>query len=353
MKKGFTLIELLAVIVILAIILVIAVPQILSVIEKAKQDTLNIDAGNIAHALEVERIKDSTLDVESLVLSDLDNYGIDSTKYDEFVAQLIDDEVIVTITKDAYVGKSITDAKVYGVSWDGTVSTLVRTDDSVGLTYTVNTSTIDSDFDDEEIYSEMTEETDSYGNQFIKIPKFYIKKTTDGTNWTWQISKNKQDNDYYLPSCFYDEQSGETLSYVLVSKYNASLSADETKLESKTNKLPLVNMNISQLRILAEANGEGYQLLDIHVVDLIQTLFYVEYANLDSQTVMYGFANGQPNTSHLISGISGTTLTLPSGAAANYRVGQMIYIGTGRTGVRAKDLRITNVSGDDITYEVV
>lgn len=68
---------------------------------------------------------------------------------------------------------------------------------------------------------------------------------------------------------------------------------------------------------------------------------------------MQGFTSGQYNAAHTISGISGNIITLTSGIA-NYRVGQMIDVGTTRGGRQiAKNLRITNVSGSTITYEIV
>ena len=48
--------------------------------------------------------------------------------------------------------------------------------------------------------------------------------------------KVKQDNDYYLPACFYDEEVGVEHDYILVGKYLGTISEDETRLESKSGK---------------------------------------------------------------------------------------------------------------------
>lgn len=294
-KKGFTLVELLAVIVILAIILVIAVPNIMKIIEKAKKESLSKDAAIIAKHLEANRISGS-IDIETFTKEDLDSIGVKSDKYDGFAVTLIKDKIVVTLTKDGYIGENKIGSKVYGVQFDGTNSAGVRTDDAIGLNYQLNTSTITSDFDNEEIYSEMEEVTDSYGNVFIKVPRFWIKKTVEGNAYKYQISRTQQDIDYYLPSCFYDEASNKILPYVLVGKYNASLSTDGTKLESKSGKAPLVSKSINQFRTYARnnnvGNNQGYQLLDIHAVDMLQALFYVEFATLDSQSIMKGFTSG-------------------------------------------------------------
>ncbi len=286
MKKGFTLIELLAVIVILAVILVVAVPRVLNMIKVAKQSTLDSDAALISKSLELQK-ETAGLDVTTLQLSDLDTYGFDSDKYNGFIAEVTNDKVVVTLIKDDLIGSNYANSKIYGVTFSNS-ATGTRTDSAVGATYS-GTTAITSSFDTEEIYSEITEENDSYGNVFVKIPKFYIKKTkSTGNIWTYQISKTKVDSDYYLPACFVDEASYTVLPYILVGKYDASLNVN--KLESKTGTIPLVSQTIAQFRTAARANGAGYQLLDIHVWDVIQTLFYVEFATLDSQSIMYGYA---------------------------------------------------------------
>ena len=176
---------------------------------------------------------------------------------------------------------------IYGASFNN-ASIGTRTNDAVGLSFTKNASTIDSDFDNADIYKEMTDVTDSYGNAFIKIPRFYIRKTKSGANiWTYQISKTKIIG-YYLPECFKRQSTGEILDYVLVGKYIATLNVD--KLESKTLVAPLGNTNIIAFRDYAKANGPSYQLSDIHIIDAIQVLFYIEFATLDSQSIMRGFS---------------------------------------------------------------
>ena len=86
---------------------------------------------------------------------------------------------------------NIEKAKIYGVDKVGssTPSALTRTDDAVGLSYTVGTTDIVSDFDRCYPWSDMQEVTDASGNVFIKIPKFYSKitKNSDGT-YKHQIS---------------------------------------------------------------------------------------------------------------------------------------------------------------------
>jgi len=223
-------------------------------------------------------------------------------------------------------------AAIYGVSWDkGSDPTLTRTDDAVGMVANagVGDEIVVNDFDSAEIYSEMTEVTDALGNVFIRIPRFYIRKT-DGVGFkTWQISKQSHGAGWYLPWCFWDFTNSRALDYVDVGKYNASLDGSN-RLESKPDTYPLVDRNIVQFRDYARANGAGYQLLDIHVVDVLQTLFYVEFATLNSQSIMAGFTTGRRNASDTaqVTEAAANRVVVTNATAAQFVVGQSIGLGT-------------------------
>ncbi|ORN13295.1 fibronectin type III domain-containing protein [Lentilactobacillus parabuchneri] len=98
------------------------------------------------------------------------------------------------------------DGNIYGASWDGSPSgTLQRTDAAVGLKAGINGA--QNDFDTLGPWGLMDKTvTDSYGNAFVWVPKFYIRKTQDKSKplSTWQVSLVKQGADWYLPNCFYD-----------------------------------------------------------------------------------------------------------------------------------------------------
>lgn len=358
---GFTLIELLAVIVILAIIALISSPVIIGLIEDARYNALFSDADGIKRAVEYKLANDNNYDVSTINSSNLKTkLNISNGNFDAVGVENNNGKITVTVLRNNMIqtissDSTISNAKVYGLFWDGN-NTFVRTDDAASLT-TVNVGVDDqvvqNDFDTAEIYSEMVEVTDEYGNQFIKIPKFYIKKTVNGDAWTWQVSKSKKDADYYLPACFIDETNGKILPYILVGKYNASLSSDSTKLESKTGTVPVVNKNIIHFRNYAKANGAGYQLFDIHAIDIIQTLFYIEFATVNSQSIMAGYTNGQYDGTHIIASVNGNTITLTNGGS-NYRVGQIIDVSTSLGNRKtAKNLRVTAVNDNDITYETI
>jgi hypothetical protein len=105
-------------------------------------------------------------------------------------------------------------------------------------------------------------------------------------------------------------------------EYDASLNG--TKLESKSGVAPLVNKNISTFRTYVTNNNAGgllgYQLLDIHAVDIIHTLFCIEFATLDSQSIMAGFT-ATSNTAAVVTGKT-DLVTTESGSITSNTIGK-------------------------------
>lgn len=227
-------------------------------------------------------------------------------------------------------------AKIYGVSWNkGSSPTLTRTDGAVGKVANagVGMTPVVNDFDAAEIYKDITTVTDALGNVFIRIPKFYIEKTDGVGVKTWRISKQPFGS-AYLPWCFWDFVNSRALDYVDVGKYPASRNGTSGNLESKPGVYPAVNRTIVQFRADAAANGTGYQQLDIHVLDMLQVLFYVEFATLNSQSVMAGYTTGQYTATHLAVVAESNTnrIIVANAVAALYAVGQAISVGTTQGG---------------------
>lgn len=203
---------------------------------------------------------------------------------------------------------NIEKAKIYGVDKVGSSnpSALVRTDDAVGRTYTVGTSEIKSDFDTCYPWCDMQECTDASGNVFVKIPKFYarITKNADGT-FKHQISGVR----YEGFSTLFIDGAGNELDYVLVGKYEGSGSA--SRVYSKSRQTVLVNITLDNFRTGCKANGAGYQQYDFLIDLIIKELWLVEMKTTDSQSVMYGYANG--NSAAVATGRTDAVKT-PSGS---------------------------------------
>jgi hypothetical protein len=93
------------------------------------------------------------------------------------------------------------DGMVLGAKWDKSESpTLIRTDGAVGLIAQagVDDQAVINDFDQMPIFGEMHDVVDHLGNEFVRIPKFYIRKVDTENLKSWQISKTQREG-YYLP----------------------------------------------------------------------------------------------------------------------------------------------------------
>lgn len=238
------------------------------------------------------------------------------------------------------------DKLIFGVHWDKTSSPeLTRIDDSEGLAADVGVDgeLVKNDFDRMPIYSEIAEVEDDYSNRFMRIPKFYIQKSNGKNHLIIRISKTRYPG-FYLPYVFWDFKNSQELDYFDFGKYNASLSGD--KLESKPSKHPLTKKSIVNFRTYAKNNNDsevtGYQQLDVHAVDVVQTLFTVEFATLNSQSVMYGFTKGPYAEAHTVTVDEKDTnnAIVSNSTADSFVVGQAIGIGTSRGGQQIAENRI-------------
>lgn len=197
--------------------------------------------------------------------------------------------------------------KIYGVDLVGSASpsALTRTDDAVGLNVTVGTSEITSDFDNCYPWSNIEEITDGAGNVFVKIPKFYSKitKNADGT-YKHQLSGTKHEG---FDTLF--KVGAKEIDYVMVGKYEGSGSAE--KVYSKSGQTPLVSITMDNFRNGCKAHGAGYQQYDFLIDLILKELWLVEMATTNSQSIMYGYANG--NSSAISTGATDTVAT-PTGS---------------------------------------
>jgi hypothetical protein len=237
----------------------------------------------------------------------------------------------LNFTQTTYKGEA-----VYGVTWDKTDTALTRTNASASFTAEagVDATPVTNDFDTASIFSEFADVTDSNGNEFVRIPLLYIKKTRTPTLWADQVSKAALPGGY-RPWCFYDFVNHKWNDYIYVGKYPAGTTlVGGTKLNSLPNEYPLVNKNIVDFRTYAQANGAGYHQLDIHVMDLLQTLFTVEFATLDSQAIMSGWTSGNYNAAHTLTAdtVAANTIVVSNTTGAAFAVGQPVSLGTSQGG---------------------
>ena len=205
--------------------------------------------------------------------------------------------------------------RTIGVMWDK------------GSNPTLN-KTYQGDFMQQFPFNAMTEVTDSYGNVFTRIPKFYSAKQDGNGNKGWFASPTPLKGGY-LHEVFKNHATGKELAYVDIGKHVGSSSDDGLRLESKPNKYPLINKTLPQFRTLAQANGTDYQLEDVHSVDILQLLFYIAFGTINSQSIMQGYTTGQWSATHrsTIAALATNQFTCANATADQYRVGQSITCG--------------------------
>lgn len=244
-------------------------------------------------------------------------------------------------------------AAIYGVSWTKADVALVRTNASVDMVAAagVDAGVVTNNFDTAEIFSEFTEWTDADGNVFVKIPKFYIRKTDIAGRKTWQICKQRLPGSY-VPWCFINFTTDAELDFVYVGKYVAGNNG--TKLTSVANVYPTINQNIVTFRTWAENNGAKYQQLDIHVYDMLQVLFTVEFATLDSQSVMTGWTSGTSNKQATVAESGVNRIIVANADADAFAVGQPIGLGSSNYGNQiAYGRNITSIDVYDASNKAI
>lgn len=201
-----------------------------------------------------------------------------------------------------------TSSPIYGVSglYDSTTA-LTRTDAAVGMTYSISSGEVSSDFDSVFPWDEATVETIN-GNKFLHLPDMWFRIGKDSSNRITDVAVSKEQGatgnwykvDSFYYACYGGSMSGGKLASVSgVARQDSAIRDD--------------------FRTLASANGSGYHQLDLYHKTVMQFLWYIEWANKDSQSIMRGrdatYGSKRVNT-------GGTdSLSTPSGF--NTSTGQM------------------------------
>jgi hypothetical protein len=172
---------------------------------------------------------------------------------------------------------------IYGVSWTNDESTTMeRTDDAVGLTYAINSSSgeIASDFNDVFPWNVASVETVD-GNKMKHMPGmwFRVDTDTDGDINAVAVSETAGSGDdwYYVPEFYYG-------------CYGAS--SNGSGLASVTGVSRLVSTTRSGFRTKAAATGSGYQQLDLYHKMVMMFLWFIEFATKKSDSIMSGRISG-------------------------------------------------------------
>ena len=126
----------------------------------------------------------------------------------------------------------------------------------------------------------ITEETLN-GNVFIKIPTMYRKivSTNDDQITSFIISNSQVDATYYPYPCFVDE-SGNTLPYIMIGKYQNKNSSGINSVASGSE----TTQDLATARTYARALGTGYQLFDWMIQRLWQDLLICFMETIDTNS---------------------------------------------------------------------
>lgn len=186
-------------------------------------------------------------------------------------------------TEKCYIGA----VEIFGVSGEYKKSNLTRTDNAVGLNYSIDSGSglITSDFDSKFPWSDISDYTDEpSGNIFVKIPKYYTSYEflEDGSKTT-RISKYKINSNYKLNPAFIDNEGNE-LDFIYVAKYLSSKS-ESNSLESKTNTEPVLYNYVDEMR---DACSTSYYLMDYNVLKAVQDLCMIEFATTNTSSILSG-----------------------------------------------------------------
>lgn len=179
-------------------------------------------------------------------------------------------------------------------------------------------------------------EDGSIGQVMVEIPKFYLAHYVDEseTKEYWYISKEKINSRYRLPRPFI-AKDGTELDKIYIAAYFSSDEAIESEvLDSRAGNVYCENgITHKEAISKAAARGSNWHLMDISEWnDVIQPLFIVEFATLDSQAIMGGNAIGNTNfkiylSENLCWGDQTDTTTEIIGNTFYTNVGGSLFIG--------------------------
>lgn len=239
--------------------------------------------------------------------------------------------------------------KEYGVRWDKSSNpTLTRLGDAVGLVANagVDSTVVQNDFDNIYPWSERKQCNLSVDGEVLAYkgdPDF----ATDGTNGMVMVEtpifyqKYVETDDYieywisdgpsegYRLNPRFIKKDGTILDKIYTGAYEASQGSSST-LASKAGVSPKVKVTLPNARTYAKNIGTGWGLTDIaYRSDILFYLFTIEFATLNSQSIMMGPVN---NSSALNTGLT-NSIVASSGSVTSNTTGKTSFIYRGEENI--------------------
>ena len=133
-------------------------------------------------------------------------------------------------------------------------------------------------------FVENTDVTDSLGNHFVKLKKFYVSITeeSDGS-LTYKVAHTKLDDTYFLNPYFKDKDGNE-IDYAYYGKYKGNVSS--SRLRSVSGVTPTYSTTIDNYRTYARNNSANYHQTDWCAVFTAQIMCMCAYATTQAENIL-------------------------------------------------------------------
>lgn len=123
--------------------------------------------------------------------------------------------------------------------------------------------------------------TGNDGDVMVEIPRLGYNFNRVGDVLSVQLTNNPNNPDF----CYLAHSRGDVVKDKLyVGAYLGSEGGG--KLRSLSGKSVARNKKIGAFRVIAQANGKGYDLMAFYPLTLLQCMYLIMYKNLDSQTAL-------------------------------------------------------------------
>lgn len=158
----------------------------------------------------------------------------------------------------------------------------------------------------------------STGRVMVRIPRFWIKSDSPGANrYRWWISDAAYAGFVVHPVFYQRGNTAAPTNYIYVGAYEAG--SDGSTLRSQTGDTVLVSQTIGTFRTRAEnIDSVRWGITSIWSLSAIKLLYYIEYADADSQTTIgQGIVNDAAKSATGADGIDANLATNGTGSGTS------------------------------------
>ena len=138
----------------------------------------------------------------------------------------------------------------------------------------------------------------SDGQVMVEIPKFWWKwevgTVESKRTFRWYISDVAKQG-FEVHPAFFRDRNGDGIAEEVDKRYYSAYMGykNGTKLESRSGVMPTASQTIDTFRTQAQARGNGWGIVDYHLLHAVQLLYLLEYGHFDSQTkIGRGYVDG-------------------------------------------------------------